>query len=430
MNKLLLILIFLVAYAGIVFKREKAHFFVYGAILFFLLINAITFTDIPYLLNYNVLGIFLGTSVLSNLFSKSGMPDFMVASIADKRYPVWFVYLLICIITGLISSVVENVATIMIMAPVAMKLAEQYNKNPVPLVVSMSVASNLQGCATMIGDSPSIILAMEANMNFNDFFYMPASKLSFSSGRPGIFFFVQIGALASLFILYLFFKRERERMEPFSEKKKIKTYIPSFLIVLMMISLAVGSFFSNEFTYFPAIICLFYAALGLICFFKKYRNDKTLFSDMINWKIFFILVGIFILVGTLKKAGFIEDVALFLQKTGGDSPFVLYNVIVWGAVFISSFIDNIPYTMAMVSGVQVLSANLSLNPYIFLFGLLLGTCIGGNITPIGASCNITGVGILEKKGYKVSFKDFFKIGLPFTILAVLASTLSMWLVYN
>ena len=82
---------------------------------------------------------------------------------------------------------------------------------------------------------------------------------------------------------------------------------------------------------------------------------------MINWKIFFILVGIFILVGTLKKAGFIEDVALFLQKTGGDSPFVLYNVIVWGSVFISSFIDNIPYTMAMVSGVQVLSANLSLN---------------------------------------------------------------------
>ncbi|MCM8820460.1 MAG: SLC13 family permease [Candidatus Omnitrophica bacterium] len=429
MKELLIISVFFIAYAGIVIKREKALYFIYGAVVIFLLTNSISIADIPYLLNYNVLSIFLGTSILSFLFVFSGIPAYVVGVLAEKKHPVWFVYLLICIITGLVSAVVENVATIMIMAPVALELAKRHNVNPVGLITGMAVSSNLQGCATMVGDSPSIILAMEADMNFNDFFYMPSAKLSLSAGKPGIFFFVQIGAIVSFFILYLFFRKEKGIMEPLPERKKIKSFVPLTLIVLMLCSLAIVSFFSNGFGYLPAIICLFYASLGLVWFFIKEREEKFELKH-IDWESFFILIGIFILVGVLKKSGFIEDIALFLQKIGGDSPFALYNIIVWGSVFVSSFVDNIPYTMAMISGIQILCQRLSLNPYLFLFGLLLGTCIGGNITPVGASCNVVGIGILKKSGYKVSFMEFVKIGFPFTISAVLASTLLMWLVYN
>ncbi|MDD3726378.1 MAG: SLC13 family permease, partial [Candidatus Ratteibacteria bacterium] len=344
MKGLFILIIFFVAYAGIVIKREKALYFIYGAVVIFLLTNTIRPSDIPYFINYNVLGIFLGTSILSFLLIFSDIPTCMVDKIAERKHPLWFVYLIICIITTMISAVVENVATIMIMAPVALELAKKHNINPVPLIIGMAVSSNLQGCATMIGDSPSIILAMESGMNFNDFFYMPASKLSLPSGRPGIFFFVQIGAIVSTFVLYLFFRKEKGVMEPFAEKKKVKSYVPLVLIILMICSLAASSFFSETFRYFPVLICLFYASVGLVWFFIKEKEEKFLLSH-IDWESFFILVGIFILVGVLKKAGFIEDIAVFLQKVGGNNPFVLYNIIVWGSVFISSFVDNIPYTI-------------------------------------------------------------------------------------
>jgi len=424
----LILAIFFLAYAGIALKRDKALYFVYGAAVLFLITGAIYIKDIPAFLNYNVLGIFLGTSILSFLFSFSGVPSGVVESLSEKKYPTGIIYLLICLMTGLISAFVENIATIMIMAPVALELAKKHRLNPVPLLIGMAVSSNLQGCATMVGDSPSIILAMEAGMNFNDFIYMPAVKLSMLSGRPGLFFFVQAGMITGLAVLYFFFRKEKRLLEEPASNKAVLMKTPGILIVLMIISLALSSLLNSGFEYFPALICLFYACAGLLWFaFLKKKEKFTIMH--IDWESFFLLAGIFILVGTLKKAGFIESLAGMLEKTGEQSPFLLYNIIVWGSVFISSFVDNIPYTMAMISGVQILCARLSLNPYIFLFGLLLGTCVGGNITPIGASCNVVSMGILRKNGYSAGFKDFVKIGFPFTILAVLASTLLMWAVY-
>jgi len=427
--KTLTLLIFSLAYAGIVIKRDKALFFVYAAALIFLMAGVVHIIEIPSFLNYNVLGIFLGTSILSFLFSFSGVPSGIVENISEKKYAVGTAYLLICLVTSLISAFVENIATIMIMAPVALELAKKHNLNPVSLLIGMTVSSNLQGCATMVGDSPSIILAMESGMNFNDFIYMPAAKLSMLSGRPGIFFFVQIAMISGLAVLYLFFRKEKKILAVSPAEYTVKMWTPLVLIVLMILSLALVSFVGNGFEYFPAVICLLYASAGLL--WLAFMEEKKKFTIMhIDWESFFLLAGIFVLVGTLKKVGFIEDLAGVLEKSGEKSPFLLYNIMVWGSVFISSFVDNIPYTMAMIPGVQILCARLSLNPYIFLFGLLLGTCVGGNITPIGASCNVVSVGILKKKGYRVGFKDFVKIGLPFTILAVLSSSLLMWFVYN
>ncbi|MCM8807740.1 MAG: SLC13 family permease, partial [Candidatus Omnitrophica bacterium] len=322
---------------------------------------------------------------------------------------------------------VENVATIMIMAPVALEFTRKYKINPVPLFVGMAISSNLQGCATMVGDSPSIILAMESNLNFNDFFYMPGYKLGLNSGRPGIFFFVEFSAILGLIILYLFFRKEKEIHQEFEEKHKIKSYFPTILLFLTLISLAITSFFQNKFPYFPAIICFSYGFSGILWLFIK-KAEKISIKE-IDWESFFLLIGIFILVGSLKKVGFIEDIAKFLLKTGKEE-FKIFLMIVWISVFISAFVDNIPYTMAMISGIKILCKNLNTNPYVFLFGLLIGTCVGGNITPIGASCNVVGIGILKKNGYKVNFLDFVKIGFPFSVITVSSATFLLWFVYR
>ncbi|MGC8976652.1 MAG: SLC13 family permease [Candidatus Ratteibacteria bacterium] len=425
--KIITLFIFFVAYIGIILKREKSLYFVFGGIFFLLILKVIELGEIFKFINYNVLGIFLGTSILSYLFAYSGVPGYIVDRIVEKKYKTGIIFLLICVITGLISAFVENVATIMIMAPVALEFTKKYKINPVSLFIGMAVSSNLQGCATMVGDSPSIILAMESNLNFNDFFYMPGSKLGTLNGKLGIFFFVEFGSILGLFVLYLFFKKEKEIHKKFEEKHKINSLLPTFLLILLIFSLAITSFFQEKFSYFPAFICLTYGIIGIVWFFIK-KAEKINIKE-IDWESFFLLIGIFVLVGSLKKVGFIEDIANFLLKTG-KSQFIIYLMIVWISVFISAFVDNIPYTMAMISGIKILCEKLNTNPYVFLFGLLIGTCVGGNITPIGASCNVVAVGLLKKNGYRIKFSDFIKIGLPFSIVSVLGSTLLLWYIYR
>jgi len=425
--KIITILIFLFAYTGIVLKRDKCLYFVFSSIFLLLILKIINFSEIFKFINYNVLGIFLGTSILSYLFAYSGVPSHIVDFIVEKKYQTGIIFLLICFITGLISAFVENVATIMIMAPVALEFTRKYKINPVPLFTGMAVSSNLQGCATMVGDSPSIILAMESNLNFNNFFYMPNYKIGSPNGKLGIFFFVEFGAILSLFVLYLFFKKEKEIHKDLGEKHEIKSFFPAILLILLIISLAITSFFQENFPYFPAVLSLFYGFTGFFWLLIK-KAEKINIRD-IDWESFFLLIGIFILVGSLKKVGIIEDIANFLLKTG-KNEFTIYLMIVWISVFVSAFVDNIPYTMAMISGIKILCERLNTNPYVFLFGLLIGTCVGGNITPVGASCNVVAVGILKKNGYKVKFTDFVKIGLPFSIISVSGATFLLWLIYK
>ncbi|MEM4204990.1 MAG: SLC13 family permease, partial [Candidatus Methanomethylicaceae archaeon] len=280
---------------------------------------------------------------------------------------------------------------------------------------------------TMVGDSPSIILAMESNLNFNNFFYMPGYKLGTLLGKPGIFFFVEFGAICGFFILYLFFKNEKGKKSIVVEQHKILSVFPSFLLISTIIFLAISSFFQEKFSFFPAIICLIHGFIGIYWFFTK-RREKIDIKD-IDWESFFLLIGIFILVGSLKKTGIINDLANWLIKRGKE-PFNIYLMIVWISVFVSAFVDNIPYTMVMISGVKIICENMGINPYVFLFGLLIGTCVGGNITPIGASCNVVGIGILRKNGYRVSFYEFIKIGLPFSIISVSISTFLLYFIYR
>ena len=128
--------------------------------------------------------------------------------------------------------------------------------------------------------------------------------------------------------------------------------------------------------------------------------------------------------------GIIDDVAAAISRIGGSSLFLLYTVVVFGSVAISAFIDNIPYVATMLPVMQGVSTMLGIEPYLLYFGLLTGATLGGNLTPVGASANITAIGILEKNGERVSFGDFARIGVPLTLTAVLAGYLFIWAVWH
>jgi Na+/H+ antiporter NhaD/arsenite permease-like protein len=417
--KIFVIAIFLLTYILLMLKKGHPFIILGAGIGLILLSRAISPLQAVLSINYNVLGVFLGTMVLSGLFIFSGVPAFLATKLVDRSKSVGMALLSVCLLAGFISSFVENIATVLIVAPIAFEVAKKLKVNPVPFLVGIAVSSNLQGCATMVGDSPSMILALSSGMNFMDFFWM--------KGRPGITFAVEIGALASFYVLYLLFRGYKEPITRI-EETKVKTWVPAWFLALMMLTLAASSFIKNKPAYTIAFICLAYGIIGLIWHELKHKESISLVKDL-DWYTFFFLAGIFILVGSLTSVGVIGDIARFITSIARGDKFLAYTIIVWLSVLLSAFIDNIPYVIAMIPVAKLVAVSLGASQELFLFGLLIGASLGGNITPIGASANVAAVGLLRKEKYNVKFGDFIKIGLPFTLAAVSAAYVSLWVIW-
>jgi Na+/H+ antiporter NhaD/arsenite permease-like protein len=247
-------------------------------------------------------------------------------------------------------------------------------------------------------------------------------------GRPGITFAVELGAIPSFTVLYLIFKKFKQPVEKI-EEVKVKTWVPTILMILMLTALAASSFAKNKPYHTVAFVCLGFGAIGLF-WHRFFHKERFSFTKNIDWHTFFFLIGVFILIGALSNAGVIEDIAVLISNITKKDAFFAYTIVVWSSVLASAFIDNIPYVAAMIPVAKLLASNLGVGPELFLFGLLIGATLGGNITPIGASANIVSIGMLRERGHKVSFMDFLKIGLPFTLAAVIPAYIFLWFIWK
>ena len=427
--KLLTLIFFTLSYTGIVFfSRRKSYFAGIGAIITAILIIVYTSkwdsNPLIYLLhsiNWNVLGIFLGTLIIADAFIESKVPALIAHHLVSRSKNVGTAILYICIMASLISAFVENIATVLIVAPIALEIADRQKISPVPFLIGIAISSNLQGTATLIGDPPSMILAGYMKITFNQFFVL--------KGKPGIFFAVQIGAVASFFILYLFYRRYKGGVYE-SEKEKVISWFPSILIIIMIFLLAISSLIDPEFSYLSGAISMFLGIIASFWFVFRLKVSKKEFFKKIDFDTLIFLASIFILVGGLKRAGIMDDIADIAVRELGTNIFLIYTIIVWGSVLVSAFIDNVPYITAMIPAISLMAQRLSISPYLFVFGLLIGSCLGGNITHVGASANVVSVSILKRRGYNIGLKEFSKIGLPFTIAATAASYIFVWLIWR
>ena len=179
------------------------------------------------------------------------------------------------------------------------------------------------------------------------------------------------------------------------------------------------------------LICMTLFLIGLVrsILQKKHFGPIKYALGEIDFETLLLLMSLFVVIGTLTETGVIEDISALFVKLGGKSLFGMYSIIVWGSVIISAFIDNIPYVATMLPVVQGIAAMMGCDAHVLYFGLLVGATLGGNLTPIGASANIAAIGILQKEGYEVKASDFLKIGVPFTLLAVLSGYLYCWFVW-
>lgn len=384
-------------------------------------------------IDWNVLMMIAGTMGTVYLFIESKMPQLMSDILISKMPNVKWAIVCISLFAGIVSAFVDNVATVLMIAPVALAFCKKVNISPVPSIICIAISSNLQGAATLVGDTTSILLAKSANLDFSDFFV--------DSGKPGMFWVVEAGALVSALIILVMFRKDNAKIE-FNARTKVEDKFPTFLLVGTIVLLiaasfipykdgaAEGQFYKPDIT--NGLICIGFFIIGIIrevFFNKNYKIVKDTFKE-IDYYTIALLTGLFIVIGGIKSAGVIDVIGNGIAKLGSGSEFIIYTIIVWISVILSAFIDNIPYTATMLTIVPVIAADMGMEPKLLYYGLLCGATLGGNLTPIGASANIAGIGILKKEGYEVKATTFMKYGIPFTLAAVLTGYILIWFIWR
>ena len=415
--------LFLITYVLLlIFSKYRAYIAFASAILFVVL-GILPVGDVFGSIDWNVLMMIGGTMATVDLFIESGMPALMADMLMERVPNVKWTIVALALFAGIVSAFIDNVATVLMIAPVALALSKKLNISAIPIIIAISVSSNLQGAATLVGDTTSILLGGHANMNFMDFF--------FYEGKPGLFWIVQCGAIFSAIVLLIQFRKYTDPVTT-GQRTIVRDYLPSVLLAGTVILLIVVSFIPNKPSITNGVICITLALIGYIRKMVQTKNITAPFTQMvkaIDVQTLLLLASLFVIIAGISEAGVIDAIASLFVTIGNDNLFLIYTIIVWASVFFSAFIDNIPYVATMLPVVGNIAALMGVSPTVLYFGLLIGATLGGNFTPIGASANITGIGILRKNGYEVKNSDFMKIGVPFSLIAVLSGYILTWVLF-
>ena len=405
-----------------IFQKYRPHIAIACAFIF-IVTGMIPLGKVLGFVDFNVLLMIAGTMGTVALMIESKMPALLADLVIEKSPNVKWVIATLSLFAGIVSAFIDNVATVLMIAPIALAISKKLNINPVGMIISISVSSNLQGAATLVGDTTSILLGGYANMSFLDFFVY--------KGKPSIFFAVEIGAVISAVILLFLFRKEKDKITA-GARTVVTDYVPTVLMCATVLLLILASFIPNTPALTNGIICVSIMIIGVIYSVIR-KKDFSAVKDVlkeIDTDTILLLFGLFIVIGGITEMGVVDAIAGMFTKLGKGSVFVIYTLIVWMSVILSAFIDNIPYVTTMLPVTQGIAAAMGIDPTVLYFGLLSGATLGGNFTPIGASANITGIGILRKAGYEVKNSDFMKIGIPFTLAAIIPAYIYIWLLYG
>lgn len=399
---MVILLIFVACYSLALSRKVKIAYTSLGASALLLVLGYLKVEDAIFkAIKWDVMGIYWGFMMVSFVFVRSRMPDLIANKVLTKVKVEKYVIVSLCAITAFLSAFMENVGVVLIMAPVAIAITRQIDSPLFPYLISIAISSNVVTTVTMIADPPPIILAMETGMKPLDFYWF--------EGRPGLGTLTVFGVMVALATLLFQFRGMNKRIN-IPPEKIVTTKGATVLFVLGVAGLLVG----------PEIgirVGIIGFAVGVIAMVMGRREIKTMIFDF-DWNSFFFIIGVFMVIYTLKQSGVLKDFTEFLVKAGFTSPSLMLGLFTWISVAASSFMDNVPYTVLMIP-VCIHQANLvGMSQWPLLYGMLVGTGIGGNITPVGATANVFACGILERHGHKINLKEYLKIGLPFSVSAV------------
>jgi len=420
--KNLALILFVVTYALLLAFPLKRWLIALASAFAFIALGILPMNQFFTSIDFNVLMMIGGTMGIVALFIESKMPILLADMILDRTPNVKWAIVALSLFAGVVSAFVDNVATVLMIAPVALNIAVKLKINPIPSIIAIAVSSNLQGAATLVGDTTSILLGGYAGMDFMDFFFF--------QGKMSIFWAVELGAIMSTFILLWIFRKEKQEVH-LEEYQKVEDFFPSYLLVGMIVLLIGASFFPNKWDITNGLICVTLLVIGMARDYLVHKDHAVIKNTLmeIDYQTLLLLASLFVIIAGITHVGIVDDISKIFITLGKDNLFVIYTLIVWGSVIFSAFIDNIPYVATMLPVVSSIAASLGADPILLYFGLLSGATLGGNLSPIGASANITALGILRKNGYQPTTKQFMQIGVPFTLVAVISSYIFIWLIW-
>lgn len=389
-------------------------------------------------IDYNVVFLLIGMMVIVNIVRETGLFEVLAIWSAQRAGADAFrMMALLAVVTAVLSALLDNVTTVLLMAPVTLSITKRLELNPVPFLIVEALSSNIGGTATLVGDPPNIMIASKAELGY----------LQFLAVLGPIVLLIMAVFLVCLRMFYrgamhvaprlkdaVLLLDARDAIEdPVSLKRCV------WLLVLVNAAFCLHGILHLE----PATIAL----AGASAFMLMGRPNKNPHADELSylaeveWKTIFFFIGLFILVGGLVKVGVISGLAGRLVAFTDGHPAFAALAVLWGSAVLSAIVDNIPYVAAM--NPLVIDLARSMHPEIsdhtalvhhsdilpLWWSLALGACLGGNGSVIGASANVVIVDLARKAGYPITYTQFFLIGCPVMIGSVLLSSLYIWLLF-
>jgi Na+/H+ antiporter NhaD/arsenite permease-like protein len=399
---------------------NKAYITLFGASLL-LVLKILPLETAFRKIDLHVISLLISMMILVDIVKKTGVFQYVAIKSAKmvKGDPLKILVLLMIITAGF-SAFLDNVTTILILSPLSILIATELRISPIPFLITQAIASNIGGTATLIGDPPNIMIAYGAGLTFNDFL-INLSPL------------ILVIVVVAVFMTAALFKKKlevppelRSRIMEFNESKSIPDRL--FLIEsLAVLSLVIMGFLLHDVIKLDtAVIAIFGATILLIT--TRSKPDEV-FSG-VEWTTIFFFAGLFIMVGALEELKIIEFLAKKITALSEGNIRIATFTTIWGSGILSGFIDNIPFVATMIPLIKIL--NLSFEPStgnVLWWSLSAGACLGGNLTLIGASANVVSAGIASKSGFSVSFIEFTKYGIIYTLISLVITTLYIYLRY-
>lgn len=428
--------IFLIVYAVIVSEKiHKTIVAIFGAgvmLILKILEQHEAFHVEEFGIDWNVIFLLISMMVIINLMRPTGVFEYIAIKSAKLgRGEPFRIMVIFAIVTAVLSALLDNVTTVLLIVPVTILIADALQVDAMPYLLSCALASNIGGTATLIGDPPNIMIASKAQLNFMDFIYHLA---------PVVIVIMVFYVFAIKFIWGRKLKTKEElksRIMAMDENEAIKdpVMLKKSLFVLAMV--LTGFVFHGALHFQPATVALFGA--GLLLLLSKTHEPHHILAE-VEWPTIFFFMGLFIIIGGVVKVGLIKWMSVQVLAITQGNMFATSMVVMWFSAFASAFIDNIPYVAPMnplivdmakqlwpdLSGTQLLH-HVDLMP--LWWSLALGACLGGNGTAIGASANVIVVGMSEKLGKRISFGKFMLYGMPMMVMTVIIATVYVWLRY-
>ncbi len=394
-------------------RKVKLAYVSVGSLVVIIALGIVSWQDTLFqAIQWDVLAVIWGFMMVSFIFSESKMPDLIANKILTHIKTEKYAILALCAVSAFLSAFMANVAVLFLMAPVAIHMAKKLGSPLFPYIVSVGVCANMVTTTTMIADPPALILAIQTGMHPLDFYWF--------QGNLGLGAITCVGVGAALLTLLVLFRKMNKRIEIEPEKITVSK-LPSVLFVVGVVVLALA----------PQIelsIGIVGIAVGIVALVIGGRHAKRMIKEF-DWNSLIFLAGIFGVIYAVTASGILTDVAQGLISSGASNPSVLLMVLTWMSVGLSTFIEPNAYTVLMIPIGQQLAGMASMSAFPLLFGTLIGAGSGSNILPMGAATNVFACGLLEKHNCLVSTKEYMKIGLPLSVVAVGVASGLLWLLW-